>query len=385
MGESNIVVVGGSGFYGRYVVADLLRRPDVRVTVVSRRPPHPAFASDRVRWVAGDRDAPERLGDLLGDAVAVVHCAARSRPWTAPAPTRSGRCGRRWPPGFRTWTSARTAAFCAAATVARSATAPVLTGASVVPGLQALIVHDLAHGMDRVDGVLCCAAPDTRRHRGPAMFEAMMHGAGLPFTAPRGGVPTVVHGWSEPEWTVFPPPVGRRLVHQVYEMADLDVLAELCGARTIAFKAGTEFTVVNRALGLFAALRARTGRPRATRRWTPLVRAVSWLVGRVGDEAGGFTVTVRGVRRAAGHPPTGHDGPAGRRPHSLTARRHRRRPPAGGPAPHHRPRPAPLLAGTARTARGAARPRDRPVAERRRGRLAPLGRVTSRQAATSRV
>ncbi|MEU6369403.1 hypothetical protein ABZ876_27570 [Streptomyces sp. NPDC046931] len=105
-----------------------------------------------------------------------------------------------------------------------------------------------------------------------------------------------MRGWSEPEWTVFPPPVSRRLVHQVYETADLDALADLCGARTIAFKAGTEFTAVNRALGFFAALRARTGRPRATRRWNPLVRAVSWLVGRVGDEAGGFTVTVSGER-----------------------------------------------------------------------------------------
>ncbi|MFJ9865980.1 saccharopine dehydrogenase NADP-binding domain-containing protein [Streptomyces sp. NPDC101165] len=297
MGESNIVVVGGSGFYGRYVVADLLRRPDVRVTVVSRRPPHPPFASERVSWVAGDRDDPKRLGDLLGDAVALVHCAGPFQALDGAGTHPLGPLRAAVTAGVPYVDICEDRAFLhAAAAVARSATAPVLTGASVVPGLQALIVHDLAHGMDRVDGVLCCAAPDTRRHRGPAMFEAMMHGAGLPFTAPREGVPTVVHGWSEPEWTVFPPPVGRRLVHQVYEMADLDVLAELCGARTIAFKAGTEFTAVNRALGLFATLRARTGRPRATRHWTPLVRAASWLVGRVGDEAGGFTVTVSGER-----------------------------------------------------------------------------------------
>ena len=81
-----------------------------------------------------------------------------------------------------------------------------------------------------------------------------------------------MHGWSEPEWTLFPPPIGRRLVHQVYEMADLDVLTDLCGAGTVSFKAGTEFPVVNRAMGLFATLRARSGRPRTTQRWTPLVQ-----------------------------------------------------------------------------------------------------------------
>ncbi|MFF4349238.1 saccharopine dehydrogenase NADP-binding domain-containing protein [Streptomyces sp. NPDC001530] len=295
MSEPNIVVVGGSGFYGRYVVADLLRRPDVRVTVVSRRLPDPPFPSERVRWVAGDRDALERLGGLLGDAAAVVHCAGPFQALDGPGTHPLGPLRAAVSAGVPYVDICEDRAFLdAATTVARSATAPVLTGASVVPGLQALVVHDLARGMDRVDGVLCCAAPDTRRHRGPAMFEAMMHGAGLPFSAPRGGVQTLVHGWSEPEWTLFPPPVGRRLVHQVYEMADLDVLAELCRAGTIAFKAGTEFTAVNRALGLFAALRARTGRPRATKRWTPLVRALSWLVGRVGDEAGGFTVTVSG-------------------------------------------------------------------------------------------
>ncbi|MFF4438380.1 hypothetical protein [Streptomyces sp. NPDC001621] len=124
-------------------------------------------------------------------------------------------------------------------------------------------------------------------------------------------MPTVVHGWPEPEWTLFPPPVGRRLVHQVYEMADLDVAAGLYGARTIAFKAGTEFTAVDRALGLFPAVRARTGRPCAARRWTPLVRALSWLVGRVGDEAGAFTVSVSGRR----------DGRAVIRRIGMTARR----------------------------------------------------------------
>ncbi|MER6426461.1 hypothetical protein ABT272_01735 [Streptomyces sp900105245] len=158
-------------------------------------------------------------------------------------------------------------------------------------------------------------------------------------------MPTVVLGRPDPEWTLFPPPVGRRLVHQVYEMADPDVLAGLYGARTIAFKAGTEITAVDRALGLFAAVRARTGRPCAARRWTPLVRAQSWLVGRLGDEAGGFTVSVSG--RRDGRAVTRRMGMTARRDGGripLAARRHRRRPPADRPAAHARPRPAPLLA-----------------------------------------
>jgi hypothetical protein len=165
-----------------------------------------------------------------------------------------------------------------ASRLARSATAPVLTGgASFVPGLQALIVHGLARGMDRVDTVLCCAAPDTQRHRGPAMFEAMMHGAGLPVHRSSRGRAHRGARLVRARVDTVPPPVARRLVHQVYEMA------ELCGAGTIAFKAGTGFTAVSRALGLFAALMARTGRPRATRHWAP------WCARCRGSSAGSAT------------------------------------------------------------------------------------------------
>ncbi|WP_162467316.1 saccharopine dehydrogenase family protein [Streptomyces cavernae] len=291
------MVVGGTGFYGRYLVEDLLRQPTVRVTVVARRAPQRRFASERVDWVPADLRDVGRLSESLKGAAAVVHCAG-------PFQSIDGEDAHPYGPlraailaGVPYVDISEDRAFRRGAVVmAESASAPVLTGASVVPGIQALLAVDLSRDMDRVDTVRSAAAPDTRRHRGPAMFEAMLHGAGLRFTAPRDGTPTVVHGWSEPEWTAFPPPIGRRLVHQVYEMADLDVLPELLGAGTVSFKAGSEFTTLNRALGAFASVRARTGLPRRPHRWTPVVRAASWLAGRAGDEAGAFMMSVTGRR-----------------------------------------------------------------------------------------
>lgn len=67
-----VVVTGGWGTAGRYVVEELLRGPH-EVTVVSRRP---QGAIPGVRWVEGD---VLRLGDLLRafqGADAVVHLAA---------------------------------------------------------------------------------------------------------------------------------------------------------------------------------------------------------------------------------------------------------------------------------------------------------------------
>jgi hypothetical protein len=66
-------------------------------------------------------------------------------------------------------------------------------------------------------------------------------------------------------------------------MADLTVLPALLGVGTVSFKAGSEWPTLNRLLGLAAALRARTGQPRLEA-LTWLVRGVSWLAGRLGDE-----------------------------------------------------------------------------------------------------
>ncbi len=78
-------------------------------------------------------------------------------------------------------------------------------------------------------------------------------------------------------------------------MADLDVLPELFGVGTVTFKAGSEFPLLNRLLGGAAALRARTGHPRLEA-YTSLVRGLSWLVGRFGNDAGGVIFEVTGRR-----------------------------------------------------------------------------------------
>jgi hypothetical protein len=296
-----VVVVGGSGFYGRYLVEDLLRHTDASVLVVSRRPAASTWfrsvaATGRVRAAVADHADLRRLTALVADARAVVHCAGpyQAMPGGDPplGPVRAAIAARVAYVDLSEDRLFRQHVL----ELAKDAGAAVLTGASVVPGLQAIAVADLARDLDEVTAVRCAAAPDTRRHRGDAMFRAMLHGAGLPFLAPRGGRPTPTYGWSEPERVVFPPPIGRRRVYQVYEMADIDVLTDLCGAGTVSFKAGSEFSWLNRALGLAAAVRARSGLPRRPERFTAAVRGLSWLAGRFGNESGGFMVEVDGLQ-----------------------------------------------------------------------------------------
>jgi hypothetical protein len=75
-------------------------------------------------------------------------------------------------------------------------------------------------------------------------------------------------------------------------MADADLVPELFGAES-DFKAGTEWPWVNRALNLCAGIRSRFGRPDFDHFTVP-IRALSWLIGRFGNEAGGVIFRFRG-------------------------------------------------------------------------------------------
>jgi hypothetical protein len=185
-------------------------------------------------------------------------------------------------------------AFCRAVRAHAPATIPVLTGCSVCPAMEAMAVRMGQHWLDRIDGLRTFAAPDTRRHRGPAMFDTMLWGVGRTFRQPRSGRMVEVIGWSEPEWIAFPPPVGRRLTYLVLEMADLDLLPRRFGLSTVEFKAGADHAFLNRSLAAMAALSRVTRRP-PWERLLPMARAISWTAGRVGRDRDGVAFELRGA------------------------------------------------------------------------------------------
>lgn len=170
----------------------------------------------------------------------------------------------------------------------------ILNRCSVVPTLAIGAARLLAGPFRSIDSVRTFVAPDTARHRGPAMFRTMLWGAGRHFETLRDGRWRQVYGWSEPEWVTFPL-LGRRLVYLALEMADLDAVPELTGAGTVEFKAGSEHASLNRLLGGAAWLRARLTSVDLERLLVP-VRALSWTLGQFGKDRGAVMFEVSGVR-----------------------------------------------------------------------------------------
>ena len=293
-----VLVLGGGGFYGRYLVADLLRHTSANIVVASRRPPEEHGWGSRVQTAVCEVGDRPRLEQLMAGCDVVVHCAGPFQ-YLPLTPLHAAIAS-----GVHYVDIAEDRRFARAVRELdeeiKAAGISALSGISVAPAMEALFAAMVLGALapprlDSLTSIRTFAAPDTRKHRGQAMFHTMLIGVGRPFRQPRNGAQAQVHGWTEAEWVEFPPPLGRRLTYLVLEMADLDLLPELFGVQTVEFKAGTEHAWLNRLLGLAANVSVRTGHPR-WERFTRPVRALSWLAGRVGKDQGGVVFEIGGVK-----------------------------------------------------------------------------------------
>lgn len=287
-----VLVIGGGGFYGRYLINDLLQHTEAHITVASRKPPSDMADGKRVHTAVCDLNDLATVQKLAAGCDIVAHCAGPFHYLPLNPLKAAIQAGTHYVDISEDRAFAREAQKLAPEIQAAGMT--VCSGFSVAPAMEALFAEMLRPCFDRLTAVRTFAAPDTRKHRGAAMFHTMLFGVGRPFRQPRGGDLAQVAGWTEPEWVEFPPPIGKRLTYLVLEMADLDYLPTLFGVETVEFKAGTEHVVLNRMLGLAATIRQKTGYP-AWENFTVFVQALSWLAGRVGKDEGGVFFEVSGL------------------------------------------------------------------------------------------
>lgn len=285
-----IAVLGGHGFFGSLVVADLLAHGSERIRVAGRRPRAP-FASERIEVRRCDQADRRSVEGLLEGTSLVVHAAG---PYQGLTPLVAEAALDR---GLPYVDLADDAAFVRRVhglhERALRQGSPLLVGLSVVPGLSALLVEALRGRLEAVDSIRTFAAPGTRAPRGSATFASLLSGVGRPLTVPRAGARTTLRGWSEPEWIELPPPLGRRLTYLAIEVADLVLFPRLFGARTVEFRAAADQAWIGRLLAGVSRVAAWSGGPSLAGLGGP-GRALVAVVSPAGTDAGAVLVEVAG-------------------------------------------------------------------------------------------
>jgi hypothetical protein len=290
-----VVVYGGTGFFGKLVVDDLLVRTTARIILAGRSKPRTASVNPRVTFTPSDLNDPASVRAALVGASVVVNCAGPYQS-QGPALMHEAIASR-----VHYIDLAEDRAFVREAQrsheAAKNAGVTLLSGLSVVPGLAALLARSIRDDFDELLSIRTFVAPGTRGSRGVATVRSLLSGVGRTLRLLREGRETIARGWSEPEWMEFPPPIGWRLQYLAIENADRDVLAREFGARQVEFKAGSEFPWLNRALALAARCRSLTGFPRLDR-WASLLRTCLRWLGRFGTDTGGVLVEVTVTKSA---------------------------------------------------------------------------------------
>jgi hypothetical protein len=283
MPRGKIVVFGGTGYFGRLLIEDLLRYSDCDLAVASRHHQHSARFQSIVADLR-DRESIDR--SLSGAAVAI--CAAG--PFQRLPTLLSELCINR---GIHYIDLADDRHFVrriralAASTKCQSA---VCTAWSTVSALSGALVGIAAQAMTSVKSIYIHMAPGNRRARHTGTVTSLMHSIGRPITIWRNGASHVVSGWSDPRDYVFPAPVGVRTGYLV-DVPDHELFPGLFSADTVEFRTSSELNFQNHILS-FLSRRGGDYVP-----WSSFFRRAAGLLGWLGHDWGAVGVEVQGSSR----------------------------------------------------------------------------------------
>jgi hypothetical protein len=219
MGRPLVLVLGGTGVFGRRIAANLAKREELDLVIAAR---DGAAAATLVRTLGAGRAAS--LAVDLGKADAVQRLLAAkpavivdtAGPFQARNLALPRRCAER---GIHYVDVAdgreRVAGISALDATARVEHAAIVSGASTVPALTTAIVDELAPNPREVVGIDVGITPGQRIPRGLATASSVLGCCGREIPAVAPGGDGDVYGWSDLEQHEYPAPVGPRWLSNV--------------------------------------------------------------------------------------------------------------------------------------------------------------------------
>jgi saccharopine dehydrogenase-like NADP-dependent oxidoreductase len=230
-----VMVIGGTGGFGRRLVEGLVATTDLDVIIAARRLDRArdlaALHGDRARAIALDRTTVTADVLRVSGACVVVDAAG---PFQG-ADYRVARAAIAAGMHYLDLADGRefVAGFAALDAEARAAGVVALTGASSTPALSCAVLDRLTEGWRRIDGIDIAISPGNRGSpRGLAVIRSILSYAGKPVRVFDGG------NWvTRPGWGMLIrrelPGIGRRLL-SLCETPDLDLVPSRFAPRSSA-------------------------------------------------------------------------------------------------------------------------------------------------------
>jgi len=283
MPRGKILVFGGTGYFGRLLIQDLLRYSDCNVVAASRHQQH----SDLCQTIVADLGDPQSLARTLA-GVDIAICAAG--PFQRLSTLLCELCIDR---GIHYIDLADDRNFVRqihALAASRKCKSAICTAWSTVSALSGALVRIAAQDMTAVKSIYIHMAPGNRGARQSGTITSLMHSVGRPITIWRDGASLIVSGWSEPREYRFPSPVGVRTGYLV-DVPDHALFPELFSADTVEFRTGSELKFQNQILSFLC----RGSRDYVS--WSPFIQRGAALLSWIGHDWGAVGVEVHGSSR----------------------------------------------------------------------------------------
>ncbi len=129
----------------------------------------------------------------------------------------------------------------------------VASGVSSTPAITSVLIATLAAEFGQIDEIHTALSPGNQNPRGEATIAAVLSYLGRTIRCWRNGKWVERPGWGDVTRLTFPPPVGRRRVHNC-EVPELELFPSLFQAETVRFSAGLELNSLNYLLSFCARL-----------------------------------------------------------------------------------------------------------------------------------
>ncbi len=294
-----VVVLGGYGNFGKRIVGDLARIPDLVLVIAGRSLGKASKRCGEIKTSAAklipcgiDIDSDEFESRLIEMAPFLVINASgpfQNQNYHIPKACINVGChyvdladDRRFVCDIESLNQD-----------AMSKKVLIVSGASTVPGLSSVVLDNLSANYTRIDSIDIAIAPGNKAERGTATVKGVLSYTGHPFDVFSGGEWRSARGWMDPKQLDFGDSVGKRWLANV-DVPDLELFPKRYAVRErVSFQAGLELRILHFALVGMAHI-SRLGLVKNWSRLTGLIVAVSKLFSGFGTDKGGMIVSVAG-------------------------------------------------------------------------------------------